>query len=58
MDGSGDQVGGLLGVNSKPNVLTFKLNINAGVLLNDFGIIYKKIPRIHSGRSVTLKLKA
>lgn len=56
--GTATELAERLGVDLKPNVLTLKLNINAGALLNDFGIIYPKVPRTHSGRSVTLKLKA
>lgn len=40
----------------KPNVLTLKLNVTAGRLLNEYGIIYAT-SRTHSGRNVTLKLK-
>ncbi len=40
----------------KPNVLTLKLNVTAGCLLNEYGIIYAT-SRTHSGRNVTLKLK-
>ena len=45
-----------LGVDMKPNVLTLKLNVTAGQLLNDYGIIYKNT-RTHNGRSVSLKRK-
>lgn len=40
----------------KPNVLTLKLNVTAGRLLNEYGIIYAT-SCTHSGRNVTLKLK-
>lgn len=46
-----------LGTDLKPNVLTLKLNVTAGRLLNDYGIIYGNT-RTHNGRNVTLKLKA
>ena len=41
----------------KPNVLTLTLNVTAGRLLNEYNIIYAT-SRTHSGRNVTLKLKA
>lgn len=37
-------------------MLTLKLNVTAGRLLNEYGIIYAT-SRTHSGRNVTLKLK-
>ena len=43
-----------LGIALKANVLTTKLNINAGRLLNEYGIRYEN-KRTHSGRWVTLK---
>jgi len=43
-----------LGVDLKANALTTKLNINAGRLLNEYGIRYEN-KRTHSGRWVTLK---
>ena len=46
----------LLGVELKANVLTLKLNLTAGRLLNDYGIVYET-NRTHNGRSVTLKRK-
>ncbi len=46
-----------LGLDLKPNVLTLKLNVTAAQLLNEHGIAYEST-RTHSGRSVTLKLKA
>ena len=46
----------LLGVDMKPNVLTLKLNLTAGRLLNDYGIVYETT-RTHNGRSVILKRK-
>lgn len=46
-----------LGTDLKPNVLTLKLNVTTGRLLNDYGIIYGNT-RTHNGRNVILKLKA
>ncbi len=45
----------LLGVDLKPNVLSLKLNINAGRLLKECGIFYKS-SRSHDGRRVSLSL--
>ena len=46
----------LLGVDMKPNVLTTKLNVTAGRLLDEYGIVYKSM-RTHNGRSVVLQCK-
>ena len=46
----------LLGVDMKPNVLTTKLNVTAGRLLDEYGIVYKSM-RTHNGRSVILQRK-
>jgi len=43
----------LLDVDIKPNVLTLKLNVNAGRLLNEYGIRYEN-SRSHDGRKVSL----
>ena len=43
-----------LGVDMKANALTLKLNINAGRLLDEYGISYKS-SRTHSGRRIELK---
>lgn len=43
----------LLNCDIKPNVLTLKLNINAGRLLNEYGIKYES-KRCHSGRKIRL----
>ncbi len=40
----------------KSNKLTRKLNINAGKLLNDYGIEYANT-RTHNGRTITFQLK-
>ena len=45
-----------IGTDLKPNVLTLKLNVTAGRLLNEYNITYAT-SRTHSGRNVTLKLK-
>ena len=44
-----------LGVDLKPNTLTMRLNVNAGRLLNEYGIQYEN-GRSHSGRKITLEL--
>lgn len=43
----------LLGVDMKANALTYKLNINAGRLFNEYGIRYEN-KRCHDGRKVRL----
>lgn len=43
----------LLGVDMKPNALTLKLNVSAGLLYNEYGIFYEN-KRCHDGRKVTL----
>ena len=45
-----------LGMDIQPNTLTLKLNVNAGRLLNDYGIRYLS-KRIHDGRRVSLVLE-
>lgn len=42
-----------LGVNMKPNILTMRLNVNAGRLLKEYGISYDS-SRSHDGRKVSL----
>ena len=44
-----------LGVDLKPNMLTMRLNVNAGRLSNEHGIRYEN-SRSHAGRKITLKL--
>ena len=44
-----------LGVDLKPNTLTMRLNVNAGRLLNEYGIRYEN-SRSHAGRKITLAL--
>ena len=46
----------LLGGEIKPNVLTMKLNINAGRLQKEYGILYKHT-RGHTGRKIQLVLE-
>ena len=46
----------LLGGEIKPNVLTMKLNINAGRLQKQYGILYKHT-RGHTGRKIQLILE-
>ena len=43
-----------LNVDMKPNVLTFRLNVNAGRLFNEYGIYYEN-KRCHDGRKVRLQ---
>ena len=44
-----------LGIELNPNKLTMKLNINASLLLNEYGISYES-NRTHAGRQVSLEL--
>lgn len=44
----------LLKVNMKPNVLTLKINVTAGRMLDEYGITYDS-KRNHNGRSVILR---
>ena len=44
-----------LGVDMQANVLTLKLNVNAGRLMNEYGIQYEN-KRCHEGRRVRLSL--
>ena len=53
--GSPTELANRLGMDLKANVLTTKLNIHAGKLLNEYGIRYEN-KRTHSGRWVSLKL--
>ena len=52
--GTATELAGALGLEIKANALTLKLNINAGRLLDEYGIIYKT-SRTHSGRRIELK---
>lgn len=44
-----------LGLDIKPNVVSLKLNVNAGRLMNDYGIRYMN-KRCHSGRMIFFSL--
>ena len=44
-----------LGLDMKPNVVSLKLNVNAGRLMNDYGIRYTN-QRNHSGRMIFFSL--
>ncbi|MFT9056350.1 MAG: helicase RepA family protein [Ethanoligenens sp.] len=46
-----------LGLDMKPNVLTLRLNVNAGRLYNDHGVRYES-SRNHTGRYILLSLTA
>lgn len=54
--GTSTELANMLGIDIQPNKLTRKLNINAGKLLNDYGIEYANT-RTHNGRIVTFQLK-
>ena len=54
--GSPTELVNQLGLEMKPNVLTLKLNVNAGRLNNEYGILYNSC-RTHNGRQVSFKLK-
>ena len=51
--GTPTELAALLGVDMKPNALTRRLNVNAGRLLNEYGIRYES-SRSHSERTVKL----
>ena len=53
-NGTPTELVNILGVDMKPNVLTLKLNVNAGRLFNEYGIRYEN-KRCHDGRRVTLR---
>lgn len=44
-----------LQIDAKPNAISKKLNVNAGRMFNEYGIIYDN-KRTHEGRRITLKL--
>jgi len=54
--GSPTELTSLLGVDMKANVLTLKLNVNAGRLFEEYGIRYEN-KRCHDGRKVKLTLE-
>lgn len=45
-----------LNIDLKPNVLTMRLNVKAGKLLQDYAIRYENT-RTHAGRKITLTRK-
>ena len=53
--GSPAELVGVLGLDMKPNVLTKRLNVNAGRLLNEHGVCYTS-DRNHGGRYIRLIL--
>ncbi|NCE76034.1 hypothetical protein D1157_13670 [Anaerotruncus sp. X29] len=53
--GTATELVATLGVDLKPNTLTMRLNVNAGRLLNEYGIRYEN-SRSHAGRKIALKL--
>lgn len=53
--GTATELAASLGMEVKPNVLTARLNVNAGRLLEEHGIYYKN-SRSHAGRNIQLKL--
>ena len=52
-EGTATELAELLGVEIQPNVLTQKLNIQAGRLFREYGICYDR-RRCHGGRKVLL----
>ena len=54
-DGSPTELVASLGLDIKPNVLTLRLNVNAGRLMQEHGIRYES-SRTHSGRLIRLTL--
>ena len=55
--GTPTELASLLGTDLQPNILTKKLNVNAGRLLDEYGICYSR-ERCHAGRKVSLCLKS
>lgn len=53
--GSPTELVATLGLDIKPNVLTLRLNVNAGRLMQEYGIRYES-SRTHSGRFIKLTL--
>lgn len=51
--GSPTELAAFLGVDLKANALSLKLNVNAGRLLNEYGIRYES-KRLHDGRRIRL----
>ncbi|MEY8495938.1 helicase RepA family protein [Lachnospiraceae bacterium 29-91] len=56
-NGTPTELMSLLGTDLQPNVLTKKLNVNAGRLLDEYGICYSR-ERCHAGRKVSLSFKS
>ena len=54
--GSPTELVAFLGIDLKPNILTMKLNVNAGRLFNEYGICYES-SRSHDGRKVKFHLE-
>lgn len=54
--GTPTELCGFLGLEMKPNALTQKLNVNAGRLLQEYGIEYWN-KRTHAGRQIGLRLE-
>lgn len=54
--GSPTELVNVLGLEIKPNVLTLRLNVNAGRLLKEHHVRYESI-RSHAGRCIKLKLE-
>ncbi len=55
--GTPTELASLLETDLQPNILTKKLNVNAGRLLDEYGICYSR-ERCHAGRKVSLCLKS
>ena len=55
-EGTATELVTMLKLNIKPNVLTMRLNVNAGRLFRDYSIHYKN-KRCHDGRKITLTLE-
>lgn len=55
-NGSPTELVNRLGLSMKPNALTLRLNVKAGILLNEHGIRYES-NRNHSGRNIRLTLE-
>ena len=55
MDGTPTELAEAVSVGVKPNSLTLRLNVNAGRLLDEYGVRYENT-RTHTGRRVTLAL--
>ncbi|MFI3326350.1 MAG: helicase RepA family protein [Clostridia bacterium] len=55
-EGSPTELVELLNLEIKPNILTYKLNVNASKLLQKFNIMYEN-KRTHNGRKIKLELQ-